>query len=258
MKSLYVAIQDHLSRSWSPVARVVKQDGLYKLNYTSGAKDLASFKGFGRMNALDKEYVSSEMFPLLRNRVLAAGRPEAKSMISWLGLRESQYDAFEELARTGGLRATDTIELIPEPEPKDGRYIAHFFVRGIRHLPPATIDVIDKLSVGDRLFLVKDVQNEKDPFALLLRTKEPVSLAGYAPRYYSEDLSLLASGTEVRAACVTVERVNRDAPLPYRVLCKIDAPWPDSFSACQNSKFTSLAKGVVELADAHEMGSAVD
>ena len=249
MKSLYVAIQDHLSRSWLPVARVRKHEDVYMLNYTNGAKDLVDFKGFGRMNALDKEYVSTEMFPLLRNRVLATGRPEAKDFVSWLGLRESQYDAFEELARTGGLRATDTIELIPEPEPENGRYVAFFFARGIRHLPSATIQFIDQLSVGDRLFIAKDVQNEADPFALLLRTKEPVSLIGYAPRYYSEDFSILASGEDVRSACVTVERINRDAPLPYRVLCRIDAPWPMSFAACKNSKFTSLANGKVELKD---------
>lgn len=249
MKSLYVAIQDHDSRKWSPVARVRKQGDLYRLNYTGGAKDLAGFKGFGLMKSLDKEYVSHEIFPLLKNRVLAAGRPESKRLIGWLGLGEGEYDAFEELARTGGVRATDTIELIPEPEPtSQNRYEAYFFVRGARHLPPSTEEVINHLQVGDRLYLMKDVQNEVDPYALLLRTKDPISVIGYAPRYYSEDFSILASGDDVTEACVTVEQINPDAPLAYRILCKINAPWPKSFTPCESSKFTSLASGVVDLA----------
>ena len=248
MKSLYVAIQDHDSRKWSPVARVRKQGDFYRLNYTGGAKDLAGFKGFGLMKGLDKEYVSSEIFPLLKNRVLASGRPESKRLISWLGLDKTEDDAFEELARTGGVRGTDSIELIPEPEPtSQNRYEAYFFVRGARHLPQGTEGIINSLRVGDRLFLMKDVQNEDDPYALLLRTREPISLIGYAPRYYSEDFSILASGDDVKEACVTVEQINLDAPLAYRVLCKINAPWPKSFSPCASSKFTSLATGLVDL-----------
>lgn len=248
MKSLYVAIQDHDSRRWSTVARVRKQGDFYRLNYTGGAKDLAGFKGFGLMRSLDKEYVSHDIFPLLKNRVLASGRPEYKRLISWLGLAEGQHDAFEELARTGGVRATDTIELIPEPEPTiQNRYEAYFFIRGARHLPPPTEDVINRLQVGDRLYLMKDIQNEVDPCALLLRTQDPISLVGYAPRYYSEDFSILASGADVKEASVTVEQVNLDAPLAYRLLCKIDAPWPAAFTPCAASKFTSLASGMVEL-----------
>lgn len=248
MKSLYVAIQDHDSRKWSPVARVRKQGDLYRLNYTGGAKELAGFKGFGLMKSLDKEYVSNEIFPLLKNRVLASGRPESKRLIYWLGLGEGRYDAFEELARTGGVRATDTIELIPEPEPtSQNRYEAYFFVRGVRHLPPTTEDIVNRLQVGDRLYLLKDIQNDADPYALLLRTKDPISVIGYAPRYYSEDFSILASGDDVKETCVTVEQINRDAPLAYRILCKINAPWPKTFSPCATSKFTSLASGVVDL-----------
>lgn len=248
MKSLYIAIQDHASRKWSPVARVRKEGDFYRLNYTAGAKDLDGFKGFGLMKSLENEYVSSEIFPLLKNRVLASNRPEYKKLITWLGLNESHHDTFEELARTGGVRATDTIELIPVPEPtSQSRYEAYFFVRGLRHLPSGTEELVNDLNIGDRLFLMKDVQNEADPYALLLRTKDPVSLVGYAPRYYSEDFSILASGDDVKATKVTIERVNLDAPLTYRILCKISAPWPSTFEPCMASKFSSLAKTVVEL-----------
>lgn len=242
MKSLYIAIQDSESRTWSPVARIRKSQGLYHLNYTGGAKDVPGFKGFGRMHGLDREFISKDIFPLLKNRLLGSNRPEHKNYLEWLGLHAHNYDAFEELARTGGLRGTDDLELIPEPEPtKQDRYEVSFFVRGIRHLPDTTTQVISKLQVGERLYIAKDVQNSHDSHALLLRTDKPVSLVGYAPRYYSEDFSLIASGGDVAEAIVTVEQVNLEAPLPYRLLCKISAPWPSSFSPCESSKFSSLA-----------------
>jgi hypothetical protein len=241
MKALFIALQQASGLSWTPVARVVKDGGLYRLAYTKGALELPNFSGFGRMSDLNKEYVSNELFPLLRNRVLPRNRPEYKHYLNWLGFGNDEHDALDELARTGGLRATDSIELIPAPEPTgDGLYEAFFFIRGIRHLPQPTITRISDLQVGERLFVVKDVQNEHDPNALLLRTGEPVSLVGYAPRYYTRDFSELVSGTGVRDAQVVVDRINVDAPLPYRVLCRIRAPWPSQFLACDSPEFQSL------------------
>lgn len=246
MKALFIALQQASGLGWTPVARVVKDGDVYRLAYTRGALELPDFNGFGRMSELDKEYVSSELFPLLRNRVLPKNRPEYKHYLNWLGFGRGEHDALDELARTGGVRATDSIELIPVPEPtRDGQYEAFFFIRGIRYLPQSTIARISDLRVGERLFVVKDVQNDHDPNALLLRTAEPVSLVGYAPRYYARDFSELVSGPGVRETQVVVDRINTDAPLPYRVLCRIQAPWPSSFLACDSPEFKPLNPSVL-------------
>ena len=244
MKAIFLALQEQNTHRWSPVARVVKERGVYKLAYTRGAKDVTGFNGFGRMNQLEREYTSEELFPLLQNRVLPRTRPEYNEYLKWLGLTETDHDALEELSRTGGLRATDSIELIPCPERNSQNlYEAFFFVRGIRFFPTDVELNTRQLKAGDRLFLMKDVQNEHDSAALLLRTGEPISLVGYAPRYYSEDFSHLASGACARDVEVVVDRVNSHAPLPYRVLCRISAPWPSLFAACRSEKF-QLISGV--------------
>lgn len=57
--------------------------------------------------------------------------------------------------------------------------------------------------------------------ALLLRTGEPITLVGYAPRYYSGEFTQVINSTELDQVKVTVEQVNSDAPIQYRVLCRL-------------------------------------
>ncbi len=198
---------------------------------------------FGRMTKLDTEYVSTDLFPLFANRVLPRTRPEYRDYLRWLGLTETQHDELEELARTGGLRATDTLELIPCPEPTAAnRYEVFFFSRGLRHLHEENQQRAARLTAGERLYLMQDLQNTHDPMALLLRTGNPVTLVGYAPRYYSAEFTTLIGLVGQEAVTVTVERVNLDAPLQYRVLCKLSAPWPAQFLPCVSGAYEPLGK----------------
>lgn len=244
MNTLYVAWQDPATHSWAPVARLTRENGLYRFSYTQGARRFGGFVPFGRMTDLNAEYVSPELFPLFANRILARSRPEYREYLGWLGLEESAYDEFDELARTGGLRATDTLELIPCPTPTDAnQYEVVFFVRGLSHLPEDSGTRTDQLTTGERLFLARDIQNEYDPDALLLRTGDPVALLGYVPRYYSTEFSRLMdllSQAEVR---VSVEKVNSGAPFHYRLLCRLSAPWPAEFRPCSQGPFQQISSG---------------
>lgn len=234
MKALFVAYQDSVSRTWTPVARLTHDGQLYHFAYTQGAKSLPNFVPFGRMNELDAEYVSEQIFPLFANRLLPKSRPEYQDYLSWLGLSGVGHDALEELARTGGLRATDSLELIPCPEPtSSNQYEVYFFCRGLRHLPTESQTRSLSLNKGEKLFLMQDIQNGSDEMALLLRTDDPVTVVGYVPRYYSAEFSSLIKLTGADAPKVTVEKVNADAPVQYRVLCKFSAPWPMQFQPCQ-------------------------
>lgn len=238
MKALFVAYQDTVSRTWTPVARLTHDGKFYHFVYTYGAKNLANFLPFGRMVKLDAEYVSEEIFPLFANRLLPKSRPEHKDYLSWLGLSGVSHNALEELARTGGLRATDTLELIPCPEPtSSNQYEVYFFCRGLRHLPGESQARSLTLNEGDRLYLMQDIQNSNDDMALVMRTDVPVTLVGYVPRYYSAEFSRLISLVGEKATKVTVEKVNSDAPIQYRVLCKLTAPWPMQFQPCQDGPY---------------------
>lgn len=243
MNALFVAWQDPSSRSWAPVARLTRdQDQRYHLAYTQGARRLANFQPFGRMRDLDREYVSDELFPLFANRVLAKSRPEYQDYLGWLGLEQARYDVLEELARTGGLRATDQLELIPCPCPTENRrYQVSFFTRGLRHMTDTSQTRVQALQPDERLYLIRDEQNAWDSSALLLRTEDPIAVVGYVPRYYSAEFSRLMSLVGQAEVSVQVTKVNVDAPLQYRLLCHLSAPWPSEFQPCTGEEFQPLA-----------------
>jgi hypothetical protein len=237
-KALFVALQDPATRRWSPVGRLSRNEDVYEFLYTNGAKEIAGFVPFDRMSDLSKAYYSKDLFPIFSNRVLPKTRPEHREYLAWLGLNEQSNDEFLELQRTAGARATDNIELIPYPEPnQEGKFEAYFFARGLSHMPAWSQVRAHELTAGDRLFLMGDLQNEFDQAALLMRTGDPISVVGYVPKYYSTDLREILSSRGASAVAVTVERVNKDAPMQYRVLCKALADWPSEYTPCAAESF---------------------
>ena len=243
MKELFVAYQDAASRSWAPVGRLTREGEQYHFVYTRGAKEMSNFVPFGRMTELDAEYVSEHLFPLFANRILPKSRPEHADYMRWLGLSEVGHDALDELARTGGLRATDTLELIPCPEPTAAnQYEVFFFCRGLRHLPEVSQPRFSQLKNDEPLYLMQDLQNSHDEMALLMRTSDPATLVGYVPRYYSAEFTNLIKLVGRNAVKVTVEKVNPEAPIQYRILCKLSAPWPSQFAPCKNGQYEVLSR----------------
>jgi hypothetical protein len=243
MKALFVAYQDPSSRMWAPVGKLTRVENGYRFAYTEGVKKFHDFVPFGRMTNLYGHYFSEELFPLFANRVLPKTRPEYAQYMEWLGLRGQDDNDIEELSRTGGLRATDSLELIPCPEPSaNSTYETFFFCRGLRHASVASRERADELKSGERLFIMNDIQNERDRAALMLRTDDPVSLIGYTPAYFTKDFSSLLAANPDNEVRVVVEKVNRDAPAQFRVLCRLTAPWPASFSPCEDRSFHEIAE----------------
>lgn len=108
-------------------------------------------------------------------------REDYPGYVSTLGL-SIDADPFEILARNEGRRATDTLEIFPEPMvDEQGSVSCLFLVRGVRHIRGAH-DAIDTVTVGDELHVLFDPQNEIDALAVLLRTGayRPV---GYVPAF---------------------------------------------------------------------------
>lgn len=238
MKALFVAWQNPTTRQWAPVGRLTHEGGAYKFVYTKGAKECEGFEPFGRMRDLDAAYVSDTLFPLFANRLLPKSRPEYGDYLRWLGLDETSHNELEVLARSGGVRATDTLQIFPCPEfTKERLYEVYFFSHGLRHLIPQNQNRVADLRSGERLFLMQDLQNEHDAMALLLRTGDPISIVGYCPRYYSADFSRLLGAVNKERVRVTVEKVNHDAPIQLRLLCKLSSPWPANFAPCSLGPF---------------------
>ncbi|NBC11966.1 MAG: hypothetical protein GVY09_01215 [Gammaproteobacteria bacterium] len=259
MKALYIAMQDPDSRRWAPVARLRRENGHYLFDYRRGTQCLPNFEPFERMSKVGLQYVSDALFPLFANRVLAVGRPEYHDYLRWLGLTEQDHDALEELARTGGRRATDTLEVVPCPEPTpDGRYELHFFARGLPLLGAEEQARAAKLVPGERLYLLKDLQNTRDTMGQMLRTDDPPRIVGYVPRYYCADVSTLLHLAGPEAVTVIVERINPDAPIQYRLLCRLSAPWPADFQPCADDEFQPVTVNLDDLPHAEPSAARCD
>lgn len=183
---VFLAWQDPQTRAWLPVGQLSRDGDDYRFVYTKGAAVSERFKPFGRMTDLNSVYVGRELFPLFANRLLPKSRPEYRDFLSWLGVDEDSVDELELLWRSGGERATDTLQVVPCPEPSaDGQYRVEFFSHGIRHLLQEARERIARLAPGERLYLMQDLQNEWDNMALMLRTGDPINVLGYCPRFYS-------------------------------------------------------------------------
>jgi hypothetical protein len=239
---LFVAWQDTVGRGIYPVARlrVGAVPRLYEFRYIQGALQARKhgFMAFDSFPELDETYVSHELFPFFKNRVMPQKRPDYAGYVTELGLSVETADPLELLARSGGLRATDRLEIYSAPRSETNSCIWHFLVRGIRHLPPSAENRCASLELGELLYVMRDVQNQHNPKALLLRTDDKVNL-GYIPDLLVDDLAKLdlSSGT----FRVTVAQVNPPpSPVQHRVLCHLQASWPTAQQPFASDRFKPI------------------
>jgi len=85
-----------------------------------------------------------------------------------------------------------------------------------------------------------DTQNDNDNRALIVRTESPITIVGFCPRYLTKDFALLLEQNNANEVEVKVERVNPDAPLQLRLLCRFSAPWPTDFKAFADELFAPI------------------
>lgn len=201
------------------------EDGLFQFSYLKRANSVDGFRPFAGLGDLEHTYRSETLFPVIANRLMPRARPDYPEWIDQLGLA-NDADIFEILGRSGGLRVTDNVELLPYPQVDAGELVTRFFVRGIRHLDGAEL-AARSLGLGDRLRLRDEPENPVNPDAMLLdaHSGEPV---GYLPDYLTGTVhSLRAINGELPA--VVVDKVNPDAPPTVMVLVTMAAPCPSDF-----------------------------
>lgn len=241
---LFVAWQAGAGRGVYPVARLRVDDGnkrrQFEFRYLRGAVQARNrgFSPFPSFPALDDVYRSHELFPFFRNRVMQPNRPDFADYAAELGLSQVDADPIALLARSGGTRATDRIEICAAPTSEVDTYTWHFLLRGIRHLSNAAEDRIADLAAGERLYVMKDAQNEFNPQPLLLRSGDKVNL-GFVPDMLLDELCRLDYTPD--NPVVTVVRVNPPpSPLQHRVLCRLTAQWPAGMSPFNSDRYQPL------------------
>jgi HIRAN domain len=242
MMVLYVAWRDPDTRTWFPIGRLSFDGQVYRFVYTKGAR-AAHFIPFPQMEDLSAVYETRELFPFLENRILSKRRPEYRDFLRWLDVPEGQDDPLTLLARTGGIRETDTLAVFPCPERQaDHTYQAQFFSHGLRYLSAGSAERVHNLRAGERLYLMLDPQNSHDPWAVVLRTDDPIAVVGFCPRYFSQDIRLLLEQCNPQSMRVIVERVNPEAPIQLRLFCRLTAPWPEGFRPCTSEFYELLVQ----------------
>jgi hypothetical protein len=212
------------------------------------------FFPFERMENLFVTYESRELFPLFANRLLSRKRPEYGDFLQWVAVPVGQDDPLTLLARTGGIRETDTLAVFPCLERQsDNTYSVQFFSHGLRHFSAGSVERVHNLRAGDPLYLMLDPQNLHDPGAVALRTDDPLALVGFCPRYFARDFRFLLERSDPKAVRVIVERVNHEAPIQLRLLCRLTAPWPENFQPYSDEVYEPLAKPEVSSPDSLEL-----
>ena len=229
-KTLFLAWQDKRqeSRLWFPIGRLDAdvERPLYRFRYIGGAKRAREEAGFPPLiefPELDKDYQSSELFPLFRNRVIAPGRPDRAVYLRNLDLPENA-NPFEILSVNGGTRVTDAYEVFPKlVKHADGSFDCRFFLHGWRHVNPPARDRIGRLKPREELYITLELTNPATVLAVQIQTTD-YHMIGWTPRYLVPDLAAPMAETANYSAHVV--RINpQPAPSRQRVLIEMRGCW---------------------------------
>lgn len=229
-RRLFVAWQNPRTRTIAPVGCLARAgengDRQYEFRYLQRALSMTDFHPFVSFPNLRHAYRSPHLFPFFANRLMPRAREDYPDYLSTLALNVGA-DPFEVLGRSGGRRATDAIEVFPEPvvDPATRAAACHFLVRGVRHLDHAQ-EAIDGLVAGDHLQVLPDPQNSHDPLALLLRTAT-YGLVGFVPAFLNSIVHRLTGTRSWRDVSVEVVHIaDRLGPVHLRLLCRLRLSWP--------------------------------
>lgn len=249
-RTLFLAWQDPHGQRWYPIGRLRSNGRRFVFVYTQGALEAQQADQFPPLAAfpdLRGVYQSDSLFPLFTNRLMRASRADYPLFLQWLGVPQANAMPLVVLARGGGRRATDTLEVFSCPEElADGSYETWFFPQGFIHVPKELPERAERLVPGERLLVTGDCPNVFDSNALALRTSETspggVHVVGYCPRFLrGEILRQMTSGDD--AWSVTVERVNLPpAPMQFRVLCRLQMKLPSGVQPFGGAEYQPLVK----------------
>lgn len=236
-QELILSWQNTKSNQWFPIGRFSKKDNGYLFSYVKGVIKAKSegFLGLASMQNFDETYYYDDIFPLLKNRILNKSRPDRNEFLNWLNI-ESENSDFEELAKTGGIKSTDNLQLFPVPTKENNKYTLEFFSQGIRHLPDNSQNRIKTLKENEKLFFCADLENTQDENAYILRTNDPVEIMGYCPKHLVKDFAKLFELSK-ESFGIKVKKVNKNAPEQFRLLCEITCNWHKDFLPFVENEF---------------------
>jgi hypothetical protein len=165
---LLVCWQHPEQRSYHAVGLLSAERGGYAFVYFRKATNIDGFRPLLGFSDATRRYWSPHLFPLFSERVMDASRPDRPRWLSTLDLG-ADAEPMEVLARSGGHRLGDNIEVLPVPAvADDGQTHCTFLVHGVRHIGDGASERIARLAAGDNLRLVHESDNKVNPRAVLV------------------------------------------------------------------------------------------
>lgn len=167
-RQLGVAWRNSYLRSIAPIGVLSFDDDSYWFRYVATAGTLDGFRPLLGFPELLKTYRSNRLFPYFRQRIMDRRRPDYEEYLSSLRLPQDASD-LDVLARSGGFRKGDTVQIVEEPAvDSNGGVEYDFLVRGVRFATAedAARQALENLRDGDALRLVQQPDNPANPKAL--------------------------------------------------------------------------------------------
>lgn len=200
-RRLLVCWQDPESRRYDAVGELSHDGHRYRFAYLAPDRLPTGFRFLLGFPQLELVYESGSLFALFAQRVVDPRRPDRARWLEDLALG-IDASPMEFLARSGGRRGGDALELLPVPDVDDGMSHCVFLVHGVRHQSDVEA-ALQRLHEGDRLVLRPEPENDVDSRALLV-TRDGSTL-GWVPNPLLDHVHAMLT---VEAPTVSVVRVN--------------------------------------------------
>lgn len=222
-RRMAVAWQHPTSRGMEPVGLLEYDGRRYRFRYLERALSIIGFRPFLGFPTFARDYTSDYLFPIFAQRVMDAKRPDFARHVASLDLSAKDASPWEQLARTEGRRAGDTIQLFPEPQvSSNGLTECRFLVHGIRHCLPDENDrdrLLASLKSGTKLSLIDEPDNPKNRRAILTSTLSGEHI-GWVPNLLVEYVHHVREHGSVDVR--VVHRNGPSAPIHLRLLVKLE------------------------------------
>lgn len=179
VRRLAVTWQHPSTRTYHAIGLLTQVEREYRFDYLTCAVDVLGPRRLLGFPDLERTYRTASLFPLFAERLMDPARPDRPRLLEALSL-DALATPMEVLARSGGRRTGDTLELLPEPEvAPDGAATCLFLVHGARYVAGADA-AIDQLVRGQELVLVDDPANPVNPMAVRVENRRATPL-GWVP-----------------------------------------------------------------------------
>lgn len=217
------------NRLWFPVGRLDADVATpeYRFRYIKGAeraKEQAGFSAILSFPKLTRDYRSTELFPLFRNRVMNPARPDFPSYLEALGV-DGSAEPVEILAVNGGRRVTDNYEVFPKLVKKsDGSFTCRFLLHGSRYVNRSGQERLATLEPGEELRIAVELTNPVTQLAVQIQTADH-QILGWTPHYLVDDLTrAMAESSGKYKARVARVSPQRHSPRPS-LLVEMSGYW---------------------------------